>query len=62
MTTANKKKSMVLDKKASKRFADAVTIARKTGLLKSARTKLVRGRMLSSPKQRRAQVFSLTPS
>jgi hypothetical protein len=45
MATVNKKKSMVLGKKGSRRFADAVTIARETGLLKGARTKLVRGRM-----------------
>jgi hypothetical protein len=45
MTTANAKKSSKTEKKVTRRFADALAIARETGLLKGSRTKLVRGRM-----------------
>ena len=45
MTTANAKKSLKTEKKVTRRFADALAIARETGLLKGSRTKLVRGRM-----------------
>jgi hypothetical protein len=45
MTTANAKKTMKAEKQVTRRFADALTIARETGLLKGSRTKLVRGRM-----------------
>jgi len=45
MTTANAKKRLKAEKKVTRRFADALAIARETGLLKGSRTKLVRGRM-----------------
>ena len=45
MTTANVKKSLKMEKQVTRRFADALAIARETGLLKGSRTKLVRGRM-----------------
>ena len=45
MATANAKKTVKTEKKVSRRFADALAIARETGLLKGSRTKLVRGRM-----------------
>jgi len=45
MTTANAKKSSKTEEKVTRRFADALAIARETGLLKGSRTKLVRGRM-----------------
>ena len=45
MTTANAKKRLKAEKKVTQRFADALAIARETGLLKGSRTKLVRGRM-----------------
>ena len=45
MATANAKKTVKTKKKVTRRFADALAIARETGLLKGSRTKLVRGRM-----------------
>jgi hypothetical protein len=45
MATANAKKTVKTEKKVTRRFADALAIARETGLLKGSRTKLVRGRM-----------------
>ena len=45
MATANAKKTVKTEKKVSRRFADALAIARETGLLRGSRTKLVRGRM-----------------
>ncbi len=45
MATASTKRSADPAKKAPRRFADALAIARETGLLKGGRTKLVRGRM-----------------
>jgi hypothetical protein len=45
MATANAKKTVKGEKKVTRRFADALAIARETGLLRGSRTKLVRGRM-----------------
>lgn len=45
MPTTNPKKSPAPEKTVSRRFADAMAIAREAGLLKGGRTKLVRGRM-----------------
>jgi hypothetical protein len=45
MATANAKKTVKTEKKVTRRFADALAIARETGLLRGSRTKLVRGRM-----------------
>ena len=45
MATANAKRTVKAEKKVTRRFADALAIARETGLLKGSRTKLVRGRM-----------------
>ena len=44
MATANAKRTVKAEK-ITRRFADALAIARETGLLKGSRTKLVRGRM-----------------
>ena len=45
MPTPNAKRSADRKKRISPRFADALAIARETGLLNGGRTKLVRGRM-----------------
>ena len=45
MDTATRKRNTKPEKRVSRRFADALAIARETGLLEGGRTKLVRGRM-----------------
>ena len=45
MAAANAKRNLKTEKKVTRRFADALAIARETGLLRGNRTKLVRGRM-----------------
>ena len=45
MGIANMKKNTRPEKRVPRRFADALTIARDSGLLTGGRTRLVRGRM-----------------
>lgn len=45
MVTATTRKNPEPGKRVSRRFADALAIARQTGLLEGGRTTLVRGRM-----------------